>query len=274
MAQPHFGSRRQETPVVYHSAYDRNLKPGVRFGPLIRDIYIIECNTGGYGSVIINDREFPVRPGDCYILLPGDTVTHTADLTEPRQGVWCSVDGMQVGMALAQAGITSENPYAPPELFGELTAQIDAIAQMQGAADPGADLRRTGHMYTFLGILLRAANAQQPSHWLNRVMGFMESNYYLPIGVAELAREACLERSYFSVRFREVTGQTPHSYLTALRIRKACALMTKTGCSVASAAELVGLDSRNFARLFKRQIGQTPSQYLRAPGESGQEKGS
>ena len=30
------------------------------------------------------------------------------------------------------------------------------------------------------------------------------------------------------------------------------------------AAELVGLDSRNFSRLFKRETGQTPSRFLAA----------
>ena len=155
MDQIRFGNARHEAPVVYTSAYDRDLTPGVRFGPVIRDVYFIECNTAGYGSIIINDREFPITPGDCYFILPGDTVTYTADFNEPRQGVWCSVDGLQVGWALAQAGISSVNPYAPRELFSQLTAQIEALAQMRGDTDPGAQLRRTAHIYTFLGILLQ-----------------------------------------------------------------------------------------------------------------------
>lgn len=259
MDQLRFGRSRQEAPLVYVCDYDRDLPPGIRFGPILRDIYYIECNTAGFGSVIINDREFPVGPGDCYFILPGDTVTYTTDSKDPRQGVWCSVDGLQVGWALAQAGISSVNPYAPKVLFPELHAQIDALAQMRDQTDPGAQLRRTAHIYTFLGILLRSSGLQGHTDWLSRCIGYMESNYYKPITVEELARKAYLERSYFSVRFKELTGQSPHAYLTSLRVQKAKVLMSQTHCSVSKAAELVGLDPRNFARIFKRETGMTPN---------------
>ncbi len=262
MIKLHMGNLRQEAPVVYTVEHDRDLTPGVRFGPVIRDVYIFECNTAGFGSVIINGREFPIRPGDCYILLPGDTVTHTADSKQPREGVFCTLDGLQVGWAVAQAGITSENPYAPRELFPQLTEQLELLAGLQGEKDPGAQLRRTACIYTFLGILLSTGTQERQTDWVKRCMGYMEANYYRPITVEELAREAYLERSYFSVRFKELTGQSPHAWLTSLRVRKACILMKQAGCSVSRAAELSGLDPRNFARIFKREIGMTPRAYI------------
>lgn len=258
LAGPHL-----ERPILYPCYYDENLEPGIRFGPIVRDVYIIECNIAGYGSVIINDREFPVRPGDCYILLPGDIVTHTASFENPRYGITCVMDGLEVGKAIAQAGITSEQPYAPAELFNDLTAIAKEMVKLRSHTDPGADLRRIGLIYSFLGCLLRKSVPRVSSDWLSRIIGHMEANYYLPITVADLAEEACLERSYFSVRFKAETGHSPHAYLTSLRIRKACTLMTQTRSSISNTALLVGLDPRNFSRLFKKEMGMTPKEYLR-----------
>jgi len=64
-------NRRDEAVRFCYGGWDRNLEPGVRYGPVIRDTYVIECCTGGFGSAIINGVEFPVQAGDCYILLPG-----------------------------------------------------------------------------------------------------------------------------------------------------------------------------------------------------------
>ena len=251
------------TPRVCYSGEDRNLPPGAVYGPIIRDIYIIECNTSGYGSVIVNGREFPVSPGDCYILFPRDTIIHTASFEKPRCGFWCAASGEETGRILKDAGISSENPFAPPELFDELMPEIREITRMHDDTDPGAELRRCGHLYNFLGLLMKNNRTATNDDWLNHATGFMETQYMEDITVSDIAEAAHLHRTYFSVRFKEKTGMTPHAYLSSLRIRKACELMRKTNCQVSEAAELVGLDSVNFSRIFKKETGMTPLRFMK-----------
>lgn len=263
MLYERFVKEHREEPSVCYSGRDENLRPGVRFGPVIRDIYIVECCTGGFGSVIINGTEFQLKKGDCYFLFPGDTVTHTAAEINPREGVWCAMDGLGIGAVLHKAGITEKTPFAPKEAFEEITDAVKQIVDMRDENDAGADLRRTSLIYSVLGALMRHTSVSSDKNiWVKKAIGVMETNYHENVTVEDIAYEIGLDRSYFSTLFKEQTGKTPHAYLTALRIKKACTLMKQQGISVSEAAQSVGLDPRNFARLFKKETGMTPKEYI------------
>ena len=262
MANIHNYINRQ-VPTVLYCEKEYNLSSGERYGPIIRNVYIIECCVEGYGSVIINDKEFAVAPGDCYILFPGDTIVHTADSTDPRKGYWCAIDGLDLGFIFKEAGISSLFPFAPPELFTELCRCVQKMVAEWGRGDAGEALRETSCIYEFLGILMRNKKVAAYDDRIERAIGLMESKYHEQLSVDQIAREVGLERSYFSVLFKEKTNVSPHQYLTTLRIHKACDLIEKEHCNITEVAIATGLDPCNFARIFKRIIGKTPTEYYK-----------
>lgn len=241
---------------------DENLKPGVKYGPVIRDSYIIECCTNGFGSVIINGLEFPIKKGDCVILFPGDVIIHTADNIKPRSGVWCGVYGMKIGSYLSSAGISSTSPYLPKQIFGVINEQIENMLGMKSDSDPGADLRREACIHIMFGELMRYAKKETDTDvYIQKAMQIMEIRYGENIGVNDIAGELGLERCYFSTLFKHSTGRTPYSYLTELRINKACTLLSDKRLSVSETAHAVGIEAMNFARVFKRYTGVLPTEY-------------
>jgi AraC-like DNA-binding protein len=248
-------------PKVLYAGDEALTKPGSVFGPIIRDIFIIECCTEGFGSVVINDTAFPVKPGDAYILLPGDKITHKADINQPRRGYWCALDGMQVKTAVKLSGISSKNPFAPPELFDEICAHVQALFEMKADSDAGSDFRRLSHAYGILGALLRSTAINDKSLWVHRAIGYMEANYPEEITVESIAGEIGLDRSYFSTLFKSQMGISPHAYLNSLRVKKAAELIKSGLYPISSVAEAVGLDSMNFARVFKKEFNMTPREY-------------
>lgn len=253
-------SRRE--PVVLYCEKEYNLLPGQHYGPITRKIYIIECCVEGYGSVIINGQEFSVSPGDCYVLLPGDMVIHTADTVNPRKGYWCAIDGLNLGLIFREAGISAKSPFAPKEIFSELCACLQKMVEDWRCDDGGKSLRETSYIYEFLGILLRNKTPSVHDDRVERALGLMEARFHEHLNIEEIAREVGLERSYFSILFKEKTAVSPHKYLTSLRIRKACDLLEKEHCNVSEAATATGLDPCNFARIFKRETGKTPMEYI------------
>ena len=253
----------RQTPAVLYCEKEFDLSPGECYGPIIRNVFIIECCTEGYGSVIINGKEFPITPKDCYILFPGDTIIHTADSKNPRKGYWCAIDGLDLGFIFKEAEISSDSPFAPKELFNELCSCLIRMVAEWGKSDGGESLRETALIYEFLGILLKNKKPSAHDDRIERAIGLMETKYHEHLNIQDIAKEVGLERSYFSVLFKEKTTVSPHKYLTSLRIRKACDLIEKEKCSISEAAVATGLDPCNFARIFKREMGKVPLNYFK-----------
>lgn len=253
-----------EMPVVAYCA--REQLPGAnRHGPVIRRFFVVECNETGRGGLIINGKEYSFGPGQCYVLLPGDTVTQISDGEEPRGGIYCILDAPMLAPYFKAAGITSENPFIPTRLFPQVRQWLANMVEDFNCRDAGAPLRQAGNIYGLLGTLLQEKTAAAKTDAISKAIGIMEADYPESLSVEELSRALGLERTYFSSLFKEKTGYSPYRYLTALRIKKACLLLAETDLSVAEVAELVGLDARNFARLFKKEIGRTPLEYKKAP---------
>lgn len=256
--------RQSGAPTLCVVSRDENLTPGITYGPVIRDVYIVECCTAGYGSVIINGTEFLVGPGDCYILLPGDTVIHTADIKEPRSGVWCALSGLDVGIALARAGIDNKNPFVKKSLFNKMTAVIEKMLEIKSRQDMGADMYRTACIYEMLSYLLDGYNDSDADILIDKAIGYIEAQYCEKLTVTDVAAAVGLERSYFSTVFKQKTGASPHEYINRLRVQKACIMLKQHPGSIASVADAVGLDGQNFARIFKREMGISPLGYKKS----------
>ena len=250
----------QNEPMVIYCRRE-SVKAGAVHGPVIRDVCVVECNLSGKGTITINGQKFAFGPRDCYVLLPGDTVVQTSDPKDPRSGVYCILDGLDLTRHFHEAGINSQNPFVSGELFGEILRWMEQMLEDVGKKDAGAPMRQASRIYGMLGAMLRGKSTSKGDDLVKKAVGLMESNYHETLSMDSLAANVGLERSYFSVLFKEKTGMSPYQYLTALRIRKARILLRETDTSVARIAEAVGMDPRNFARLFKKETDSTPLQY-------------
>ena len=251
----------REEPMVLACQMD-NRPTSPYYGPVIRDIYLLECCKAGQGAVIINGKLHPIGPGDCYALLPGDSVIHIDNMEDPRQGYWCAVDGLALGRYLKAAGITSEKPFAEKSAFPEFLKWMELLYSLNDKPGSGIALTQAACIYGILGAILQAKPARVGNDPVEKAIGLMETNYPEAIHMGELAQTVGLARAYFTTLFTEQTGLPPYQYLTRLRIRKACSLLTEDpNRPVAQVAELVGMDPLNFSRSFKREMGISPLSY-------------
>jgi AraC-like DNA-binding protein len=90
---------------------------------------------------------------------------------------------------------------------------------------------------------------------------YIDENFAKRIDLPAVSDEACFSKFHFTRLFREIYGQTPHQYLTHVRVERA-KLILSAGETVAKACFDVGFDSiSSFTGLFKRRVGVTPAVY-------------
>lgn len=78
----------------------------------------------------------------------------------------------------------------------------------------------------------------------------------------ELARISCLSKFHFLRLFKIAFGQTPHQYITSIKVNRARTLLATSKADVKTIATSLGYaDASTFSRAFYRQLGLYPSQY-------------
>jgi len=98
---------------------------------------------------------------------------------------------------------------------------------------------------------------------IHRAVEYIETNYANEkMSLQDLCRYVLMSTSYFSLVFKQHTGETFIEYLTGVRIGKAKELLHNTTLKFYEIAEQVGYKDPNyFSILFKKHTGMTPKDY-------------
>jgi AraC-like DNA-binding protein len=79
------------------------------------------------------------------------------------------------------------------------------------------------------------------------------------------SRDACLSPYHYHRLFTETFGETPHEFLTRLRIDRAKQLLSRDQLAVTEVCFAVGYESLgSFSSRFRNLVGHSPSEYRRA----------
>ncbi|MBB6730239.1 response regulator [Cohnella zeiphila] len=150
----------------------------------------------------------------------------------------------------------------------------------------GADGVRTAGRTLWLTDLYRFKTLEEIERWLKRTVAdlieeiaagrshhlraqmakaetYIEERYAdEKLSLRELCRHVLMSASYFSLAFKQETGETFVEYLTRVRIEKAKELLAATPLKFYEIAERVGYaDPNYFSVLFKKHTGATPRDF-------------
>lgn len=102
---------------------------------------------------------------------------------------------------------------------------------------------------------------------IERVLKYIALNYPQPLTLEEVADHCNLSATYFSRKFKLITGQTFKEHLNYIRLRHAKQMLCTTDNTVTKIAMLCGFGSSNYFKdVFKADVGISPREYRKKSG--------
>lgn len=95
-------------------------------------------------------------------------------------------------------------------------------------------------------------------------MEYMSTHLAEDVSLTSLASIARLSNFHFARCFKTSVGVPPHAYLRRLRCQRAKSLLVQTQLPIGEIAAEVGYETpQAFARMFRSEVGTSPSEYRR-----------
>jgi AraC family transcriptional regulator len=152
------------------------------------------------------------------------------------------------------------------EMLGREAALNDSASRLfvEQAVDLLCIQLVRGH--STIGTLVELAPRRGLADWqVRRVTNYMQDHLDQEISLEEVAALVGLSRFHFCTAFRLATRQSPHQWLTALRIGRARQLLAEPSLPITEIALAVGYQTPSaFAASFRKMAGVTPSEFRRA----------
>lgn len=239
------------------TAWEAQRRAGLNVAPHSHEYYEAVFYPEGAGSGRIGGEDYAIFPG-CFALIP-----HGALHSEKHTG-----DGSVICLGLSGNGLEqAAGVFRDPD--GELTALARRIVREITGQHPGyirlSELIAE-EMLILIGRLSRAGHTAERD--LGYAAEYIRGNCHEKLSLPAVAAQLNISYEYFRHCFTARYGVSPAKYLLSARLSSAEKLLSDTDFSCTGIAERCGFsDSSQFAMLFRRETGMTPTEFRKKSRE-------
>lgn len=256
-------------------------EPGWRFGPYVRENYVIHVVTGGRGRYKTASGEYGLSGGSMFVIYPGEETVYQADEEDPWSYMWIGFNGREAENVIREIGFLRERPVIEIEKTEGLAAALERILEARHLTFAAA-MKRTAAFYDFLALLMEQSRRDgifkddPEDRYVSRAVEIIAASYMDRVRISEVADVLGINRSYLSSIFKRKMHMSPQEFLINMRLEKAAQMLRETQDQIGSIAATVGYtDALAFSKAFKQKYSESPSDFRRSAPElaSGDRKG-
>lgn len=226
-----------EYPVrLYFSGHEQTL-PSHACGPGVWPHYLLHYVLSGCGRFQSGGKTWRLSAGDGFLIIPGIVSAYTADSVSPWEYCWIGFDGRDAAQILTSCGLTADSPVFHCSDAGNIPASADAGEGF--LCSP----HRSPLPVSAVSCLLS----------VNDALHSEPGNPYLHLSLlyrffSLLSPEAGNAGKNSSAYLQQALDYFHHNYAYDIKIQ--------------DAARHVGIDRTYLYKLFCRELGTSPQQYL------------
>ncbi len=233
-----------------------------------RDEYLMIYCIEGYGVANIKQKIHHISPGDFFIIPAKSQFSYHADELKPWSIFWFYFKGAAIE-EMADLYIKSTQSYKGFLPYtGERIKLFHSIHQNleRGYNDENLTFMNMCLLNLLSSLVLITDNElmkeDKVQSVINSSIQFMKENKELNLTLPQIAENANISVSHFSLIFKKRTGISPINYYNIIKIQKACEYLKYTDILVKEIAFSVGIsDTHYFSRLFSKIMGVSPNEY-------------
>lgn len=244
--------------------------------------YELHCVLRGALAFWVGEATYSVRPGMAFLTRPGELHGGVDEVLPPAEWFWIQIqfppEGSLPGLDPADSReIEAALGAEPARLFEASEALRSCFERLllehraRRAMAPRMARLIFHELLVCLTRDLLPATLAGPdpgpavSPGVSDAVRWIERNLAEPFTIRQVANAAGLGPSSLRQHFLDELGESPSAYMTRQRVEKAKALLRESRASITEIANTLGFSTSSyFTSVFRRQTGQTPSEYRQA----------
>lgn len=250
--------------MVYTTGLEKCL-PGHAYGWAVRTSWMLHFILSGKGTYYCRGKEFHLKKGDFFLMIPGEKIYYQADQNDPWTYCWIGLQGIKAKEYM-------ERSFLPEKLVAhtEEDSPLMKIVRMLEHIEygPNTDLYLNALAYMLVYEIDQAYPRKNASdhptadEYTESILTYVEQNFDQPLSINGISEYFALDRTYIHRLVKKAIGMSLSEYILSLRLANACSYLAFSDLSVSEIAHSVGYtDSLTFSKIFRKKKGMSPMAY-------------